>query len=91
MDTSIIVTIISGLITLAGTILTVWATARKQSQDFRTEQAVMNTKLGALTEEVHKHNGFAERIPVLEEKMSVANHRISDLETKVDKLGDEVK
>lgn len=45
-------------------------------------QAVTDTKLDALTEEVRKHNGFAERIPVLEEKIKVANNRIADLERK---------
>lgn len=45
-----------------------------------TAQAVTDTKLEALTLEVRKHNNFAERIPVLEEQMKVANHRISDLE-----------
>lgn len=44
--------------------------------------AIIQTKLEALTEEVRKHNNFAQRIPVIEEKISVANHRIEDLEKK---------
>lgn len=43
-------------------------------------QAVTDTKLETLTAEVRKHNGFAEKIPVMEEQIRVANHRISDLE-----------
>ena len=43
-------------------------------------QAVMDTKIKQLTDEVRKHNAFAERIPVMEEKIKVANHRIDDLE-----------
>ena len=43
-------------------------------------QAVTDTKIQLLTDEVRKHNNFAEKIPVLEEKIAVANHRISDLE-----------
>lgn len=43
-------------------------------------QAVTDTKLDELTREVRKHNNFAERIPVLEEQIKVANHRIDDLE-----------
>ena len=43
-------------------------------------QAVTDTKIQILTDEVRKHNNFAEKIPVLEEKIAVANHRISDLE-----------
>ena len=46
----------------------------------RQAQAVTDTKLDLLTAEVRKHNNFAEKIPVLEEKINVANHRISDLE-----------
>jgi len=43
-------------------------------------QAVTDTKIQELTREVREHNNFAKRMPVLEEKISVANHRIDDLE-----------
>lgn len=43
-------------------------------------QAVTDTKLEELTREVREHNNFARRLPVLEEKIQVANHRIEDLE-----------
>lgn len=43
-------------------------------------QAVTDTKIQQLTDEVRKHNAFAERIPVMEEKIKVANHRIDNLE-----------
>ncbi len=36
-------------------------------------QAVTDTKL-------EEHNNFARRVPILEEQMKVANHRIADLE-----------
>jgi hypothetical protein len=29
---------------------------------------------------VREHNGFARRIPVLEEQIKVMNHRVADLE-----------
>ena len=41
---------------------------------------VLNTKLEELTREVREHNNFARRVPILEEQMKVANHRIADLE-----------
>ena len=47
-----------------------------------TQQAVTDTKLEELTREVRAHNNFAQRVPVLEEQMKVANHRIEDLERK---------
>ena len=43
-------------------------------------QAVTDTKLEELTREVREHNGFARRMPVVEEQIRVINHRISDRE-----------
>lgn len=41
---------------------------------------LMSYRIEQLEKKVDKHNNFASRIPVLEEKMNVANHRIDDLE-----------
>ena len=43
-------------------------------------QAVTDTKLEELAREVREHNGFARRMPVVEEQIRVINHRIADLE-----------
>lgn len=43
-------------------------------------KAVTDTQLAELTREVRRHNNFAERMPVIEERVKVINHRISDLE-----------
>lgn len=45
-------------------------------------QAITDTKITELTREVREHNNFAKRVPVLEEQIKVANHRIEDLERK---------
>ena len=68
---SIAVALITGAITLIGVLI-----ANSKSQ------AVTEAKLEELTREVRAHNNFAQRIPVLEEQMKVANHRIADLEEK---------
>lgn len=68
---SIVVALITGAITLVGVLI-----ANSKSQ------AVTETKLEELTREVRAHNNFAQRVPVLEEQMKVANHRIADLEEK---------
>ncbi len=39
-----------------------------------------NYRIEQLEKKVDKHNRFAERVPILEEQMKVANHRIDDLE-----------
>lgn len=66
---AVIVAIISGCLTLAGTALTVWTSSRKTTMNYEARQLVMEEKIGNLTEEVRKHNGFAEKIPVLEERI----------------------
>ena len=43
-------------------------------------QAVTETRLEELTREVREHNGFARRMPVVEEQIKVMNHRVADLE-----------
>lgn len=37
-------------------------------------------RIAELEKKVDKHNNFAERIPVIEEKIEAANHRIEELE-----------
>lgn len=80
MGESILVALITGGLTLIGTIITVLMTSRKAAEDMRVTQAVMETRMNSLTEEVRKHNGFADRVPVMEEQIKVINHRIDDLE-----------
>ena len=85
MSDTVISALITGGLTLAGVIITVWASNSKLQHKLDVSQAVTDTKLDELTREVRLHNNFAQRVPVLEEQVKVANHRISDLESKVDK------
>lgn len=82
MGESIIVAIITGSLALLGTVITVLAANKKSQIAIQTAQAITDTKLEELTREVREHNDFAHRVPVLEEKMKVANNRIADLERK---------
>lgn len=74
---TILASLIGGAVTLVGVLI-----ANGKSQ------AVTDTKLEELTREVRAHNNFAQRIPVLEEKVKVANKRIADLESKTEHLED---
>lgn len=71
---------ITGVLSLVGVILTNVASNRKIEHRLETQQAVTDTKIEELTREVRMHNNFAQRVPILEEQMKVANHRIEDLE-----------
>ena len=66
---SIIAAILSGVVTLIGVLI-----ANSRSN------AVMEYKIEELTREVRKHNGFAEKIPVIQRDIQVLNHRMSDIE-----------
>lgn len=84
MSDAVMVAVISGVCSLIVGIVSAVISARATGNDVQKKmeiaQAVTDTKLDELTREVRKHNNFAERVPVLEEKISVANHRIDDLE-----------
>ena len=79
---SIVVALITGGLSLAGVIVSNIASSRKMEQQMAVRQAVTDAKIEELTREVREHNGFARRVPVLEEQIKVANHRIADLEAK---------
>ena len=74
------VSILTSLITLTGVIISNSRSKRDMQQRLEIAQAVTDTKLEELTREVREHNNFARRVPILEEQMKVANHRIADLE-----------
>ena len=85
MSDAVVSALITGGLALAGVVLTVRASNNKIQRQIEISQAVTNTKVEELTREVRIHNNFAQRVPVLEEKVAVANHRIKDLESKVEK------
>ena len=78
---AIIVALITGGLSLLGVIFTNLSGNRKVENALKTSQAVTDTKIEELTREVREHNGFARRMPVVEEQIKVINHRIQDLES----------
>ena len=72
--------IVVGLLTLVGVVITNSKSNRDIEHKLETAQAVTDTKIEELTREVRAHNDFAEKIPVLQEQLKVMNHRVSDLE-----------
>ncbi len=76
----IISALITGTLALVGVIVTNITGSRKMQHQLEKSQAVMDTKLEELAREVREHNGFARRMPVVEEQIKVINHRLQDLE-----------
>lgn len=65
--------IVVALVSTAGTIIGSFA-------GILTSARLTNYRIKQLETKVDKHNNFAERIPVVEEKIKVLNHRVEDLE-----------
>lgn len=69
MNTEIIVSVVSFFGTMFGTIGGILASAK-----------LTNYRLHQLEKKVDKHNNFAERIPVIEEKIKSQETRIENIE-----------
>lgn len=80
MSEAITVALITGGLSLIGVIYSNSRTAQNMDAKLDKQQAITETKLEELTREVREHNNLAQRVPILEEQMKVANHRIADLE-----------
>ena len=78
----IIAAAVTGVLALTGVIITNISGNRSMQAKLEKTQAVTDTKLEELTREVREHNGFARRMPVLEEKIKVLSHRLENVEHK---------
>lgn len=90
---AIISAAIGGAVTLIVCLINNHFTHKKTLETYKTQTmeaeakqqqtiAIIEYKLDELTREVREHNGFARRMPVVEEQIKVINHRISDLEKR---------
>lgn len=80
MDPSIVVAIVTGCLTLLGTIITVKTGNSKIEMDLSKHSAVQDEKIAELTREVRLHNNFAQRVPLLEQKMEMIEKEINKIE-----------
>lgn len=95
---SILAAVVTGVISIIGTIAAIHITAKqnriKQQADMDKQQALLKADIDHVKEDIQQikedlkaHNGYArmfsETIPVVKEQIKVANHRIEDLEKKV--------
>jgi chaperonin cofactor prefoldin len=98
MSEAIIVALVTGALAIIGNIILTHQSNQKvllelekrsEISDVKLEgqitqmRGVWEVKLQSLTEAVNKHNGFAERIPVLEERVKSLSTRVSELEHEI--------
>lgn len=82
VDSSIVVAIITGIITLIGTIVTVITTNRQTvaalseqskiaDEKINSRIGIIETKVDTLSDQVKKHNSLIERMYKVEERVSI--------------------
>ena len=82
MNDSVIVALVTAGAAILSNVILSNRNSREIDHKLEPHQAVTDTKLDELTREVQEHNNFARRMPVVEEQIKVANHRIDDLENE---------
>ena len=80
MDPTVLASLITGLLSLAGVMLSNLLSDRRREAAQKIAQAVTDARLEELTREVRLHNNFARRMPVGEEQIKILQHSLEKLE-----------
>ena len=80
MDPRVLASLITGLLSLAGVMLSNLLSDRRREAAQKIAQAVTDARLEELTREVRLHNNFARRMPVVEEQIKILQHSLEKLE-----------
>lgn len=70
MSEAVIVALITGACAVISQLIISHVSSKDLYAEIDKQMAVVNTKVEELTREVREHNQFAQRMPVLEEKVS---------------------
>lgn len=89
--TAVVVAIITGFISLIGTIITVLANGKVQKDALAAKidkqlsvySAATDVKIDELTREVREHNGFARRLPVVENDIANMKNEIHEIKEDI--------
>ena len=88
MTEAIVIALITGTFSILGIIVTAILTKSTMMNEMEKQLELMKLELKEMKQDIKEHNGyakmFAETMPVIKERISVANHRIDDLERKVE-------
>ena len=87
MSDAVRVALITGGISLFGSILTIVLASRKQQQELEKGLAVMRTEITAMKEDIRDHNRYArmfsENIPAINQHIKDVDRRLEGLERRV--------
>lgn len=86
MSDAIMVALITGGISLLGSVLTIISTSRKQQAELDKAIAVIETKMTVMAGDIQSHNQYAklfsENIPAIKTHMSDIDRRLDGLERR---------
>ncbi len=86
MSEAVLVALITGGISLFGSILTIVLTSRKQQQEMDKSIAVIKTEMKDMKEDIKSHNRYAqlftENIPAIKQHMIDVDRRLDGLERR---------
>lgn len=79
METQIIVTIISSVFILAGTVITVLASSHRRKIEQEFKQEYLQKEIEKLQADVAVHNEYAVNIPLILQKIEFIEQQIKEL------------
>ena len=86
MSEAIQVALITGGLSLLGTVITVILTSRKQQTEMDKQIAVMNTKMEDMREDIKTHNRYAqmfsENVPAIKQPLEDVDRRLDNIERR---------
>lgn len=86
MSEAVLVALITGGISLLGSILTIVLTSRKQQQEMDKSIAVIKTEMKDMKEDIKSHNRYAQlftdNIPAIKQHMIDVDRRLDGLERR---------
>ena len=86
MSDAVLVALITGGISLFGSVLTIIYTSRKQQAELEKAMAVMQTEMSVMKEDIKSHNQYAkmfsENIPAIKQHMTDVDRRLEMMERR---------
>lgn len=78
----IIVTIISSVCMLIGTIITVIVSNNKLRTELELKQKFQQEQIDAMKKDIKEHNDYAKRMPVIETELTFIRQMIEEIKNK---------
>ena len=86
MSETIAAALITGTVSLLGSILALISTSRRQHFEMRQQLAIMNTEMAAMKDDIKAHNRYAqlfsENIPAIKQHMTDVDRRLEKMERR---------